>query len=135
MADLVPGHVDMMFDGLGTSAPQMSGGAIRALAVAAPQRTPAFPDVPTAAEAGLPGFEVSTWYAIWAPKGASAEIVERMKREVKAALDTQTIKDAWAKNGSPIPTLQGAEFGAFVTSEVARWAKVVKDGGVRLESQ
>lgn len=133
MADLVSGHVEMMFDGLGSSAPQVSAGALRALAVAAPKRTPAFPDVPTAAEAGLPGYEMSTWYAIWAPKGAPAEAVERMRREVRAALDTPTIKEAWARNGSDIPTIQGEELTAFAATEVARWAKVAKEADVRLD--
>lgn len=133
MADLVAGHVEMMFDGLGSSAPQISGGALRALAVAAAKRTPAFPDVPTAAEAGLPGYEMSTWYAMWAPKNTPPEIVQRMRQELRKALDTPAMKEAWARNGSDIPTLMGDEFGAFATAETARWGKVVADSGVKLE--
>jgi len=133
MQDLLAGHVDVMFDGLGTSATQISGGALRGLAVAAAKRSPAIPDVPTAAEAGLQNFDVSTWYAIWAPKGTPAPIVERMKKEVTAALGVQMIKDAWAKNGSEITILTGDDFGKFVTAEVARWGKVVKDAGVKID--
>ena len=73
VADLVAGHVDLMFDGLGSSAAQISGGYFRALAVAAPKRASAFPDVPTAMEAGLPGYEVATWYAMWAEEHASRD--------------------------------------------------------------
>jgi tripartite-type tricarboxylate transporter receptor subunit TctC len=135
MQDLVAGHVHAMFDGLGSSAAQIQGGQLRALAVAAPQRSPAIPDVPTAAEAGLSGYEVSTWYALWAPKGTPAEAVERMSSELRKALASDIVREAWQKNGSPIPTLMGADFGKFVSAEVARWGKVVKDAGIKVEIQ
>jgi len=133
MQDLVAGHVDMAFDGLGTSASQITGGQIRALAVAAPTRVPAFPDVPTAAEAGLPGYEAATWYALWAPKGTPADIVARMTKEVQTALQEPSIKAAWERNGTDVPAVSGAEFGNFVSKEIARWGKVVKDAGVTME--
>ena len=135
MQDLLAGHVHAEFDGLGSSAAQIQGGKLRALAVAAPQRSPAIPDVPTAAEAGLKGYEVSTWYALWAPKGTPAEVIDRMSAELRKALAADVIKDAWQKNGSPIPTLMGADFGRFVGTEVARWGKVVKDAGIKIETQ
>jgi tripartite-type tricarboxylate transporter receptor subunit TctC len=133
MQDLLAGHVDVMFDGLGTSASQIAGGSLRGLAVAAAKRSPAIPDVPTAAEAGLKGYEVSTWYAIWAPKGAPAAIVERMKKELTAAFDAPMIKESWARNGSEITVLMGDDFGKFVNSEIARWTKVVSEAGVKLD--
>lgn len=133
LQDLVAGHVDMAFDGLGSSAAQIAGGGLRALAVAAPQRNPAFPDLPTAAEAGLPGYEVSTWYAMFAPKGTPDAVIARMSEELKKALASGPIKDAWAKNGSPIPNVYGADFAKFVASEVDRWGKVVKEAGVKAD--
>lgn len=133
MADLIAGHVEIMFDGLGSSAPQISGGALRALAVAAPKRTPAFPDVPTAAEAGLPGYEMATWYAMWAPKNAPPEIVERMRRELKTALEAPSIREAWAKNGSDIPAMFGDDLTKFAAAETERWAKVAREADVRLD--
>jgi tripartite-type tricarboxylate transporter receptor subunit TctC len=133
MGDLVAGQVDGAFDGLGTSSGQITGGSIRALAVAAPARVKAFPDLPTAAEAGLPGYEVATWYALWAPKGTPAPIVERMVRELGVALATPTLRDAWEKNGSDVPAVSGPEFGTFVSNEVKRWGKVVADAGVKIE--
>jgi tripartite-type tricarboxylate transporter receptor subunit TctC len=133
VADLVAGHVDLMFDGLGSSAAQISGGYFRALAVAAPKRASAFPDVPTAMEAGLPGYEVATWYAMWAPKSTPPEIVERMRKEVQEALATPVIKEAWERNGSEVPVMMGPEFGKFLAAEVVRWAKVVQDAGIKLE--
>jgi tripartite-type tricarboxylate transporter receptor subunit TctC len=132
MQDLLAGHVDMEFDGLGSSATQISGGQIRALAVAAPKRTPTFPNLPTAAEAGVPGYEVSTWYAMWAPKGTPPEIVERMTRELTTALKNPAIQEAWLKNGSDVPDVTGKEFAAFVTAEIARWGKVVKDADIKM---
>jgi tripartite-type tricarboxylate transporter receptor subunit TctC len=133
MQDLIAGQVDMAFDGLGSSAAQIQGGQIRALAVAAPARVKAFPDIPTAAEAGVPGYEVSTFYALWAPKNTPPEIVERMKKELRTALDSPTIKEAWERQGSDIPTLMGAEFGSYIHDEIARWSKVVKEAGVKLD--
>lgn len=133
MTDLVAGQVDMMFDGLGSSSSQIGGGTIRALAVAAPQRVKAFPDLPTAAEAGLQGYDVATWYALWAPKGTPPEIVARMTRELQTALQSPAIRDSWERNGTDVPVLSGAEFGAFVTSEIARWGKVVQEAGVKIE--
>ena len=133
MQDLLAGHVPLMFDGLGTSAPQIRGGQLRALAVAAPKRISAFPDLPTTAEAGLPGYEVATWYGVFAPKNTPPAIVERMAKELKTALQTTTIKEAWERNGSDVPDVTGADFSKMVTSEVARWRKVVTEAGVKLE--
>lgn len=133
MQDLVAGHVPLVFDGLGSSAPQIRGGQLRALAVAAPKRVPAFPDVPTAAEAGVPGYEVATWYGLFAPKGTPPAIVEKMTAELKKALQTSAIKEAWERNGSDIPDVTGAAFSKLVADETVRWGTVVKEAGVKLE--
>ncbi|AMJ60157.1 Bug family tripartite tricarboxylate transporter substrate binding protein [Bosea sp. PAMC 26642] len=133
MQDLVAGQVDVMFDGLGSSAAQISGGSLRALAVAAPTRAEAFPDVPTAKEAGLDGYEVATWYGIWATKGTPEPIATRMREEIAKALKAPMIVEAWKKNGSTIPNLYGPEFGKFVSAEVSRWGKVVAEANIRLE--
>jgi tripartite-type tricarboxylate transporter receptor subunit TctC len=133
MQDLMAGHVDMAFDTLGTSAVQIKQGRLRGLALAAASRWPSLPDLPTAAEAGLPGYEVATWYALWAPKKTPADIVARMIKELQKALQTPAIKEAWLRNGSDVPNLTGDEFGKFVTVEVERWGKVVKEAGVQVE--
>jgi tripartite-type tricarboxylate transporter receptor subunit TctC len=132
LADLIAGQIEAMFDGLGSSASHIQAGTLRGLAVAAPRRSPAIPDVPTTAEAGLPGFEVATWYAMWAPKGTPPEVIERISGELRKALASQPIKDAWARNGSDIPTMMGAEFAAFLKVEIARWGKVVAEAKVAL---
>lgn len=133
LQDIVAGQVDVLFDGLGSSAPQIQTGRLRGLAVAAPTRSDAIPDVPTAKEAGLDGYEVATWYAVFAPKNTPAPIVARMRVEIDKALKSPMIVEAWKKNGSPIPSLSGEEFGKFVTAEVSRWGQVVKEAQVKLE--
>ncbi|MCA1953072.1 MAG: tripartite tricarboxylate transporter substrate binding protein, partial [Hyphomicrobiales bacterium] len=130
MQDLVAGKVHVMFDGLGSSAPQIQGGSLLGLAVAAKERNASIPDVPTAAEAGLPGYEVSTWYAVFAIRGTPPEIVKRMQDEIARALQMPQIREQWAKNGSPVPNLMGTDFEKFVDSEIKRWGKVVADAKV-----
>ena len=133
MQDFLGGTIDLVFDGMGTSAAQIKGGKIRALAVATPQRLPGFPDIPTMDEAGVPGMIVSTWYALWAVKGTPPEIVDRIYKETVKVLNEPDIKEIWASAASAPGGLPPADFGKFVHNEVIRWAKVVKDAGVRLD--
>jgi len=133
LQDLVAGQVDMMFDGLGSSAAHIRGGRLRAIAVAADKRAAAFPDVPTAAEGGVPTYKVSTWYGIWAPKGTPAEATTAMANEMRKALASDELKTMWTSLGTETPNLWGAEFGRFVSAEVKRWAEVVKTSGAKLD--
>lgn len=130
LSGLITGQVDIGFDGLGSSASHIRAGSIRPLAVASAQRSPSFPDVPTAAEAGVPDYEVSTWYAMWAPAGTPPDIVKKMSEEIVKALNAPKVKELWASNGSATPDLTGEQFGAFVDAEIDRWAGVVKEAGV-----
>ncbi|MBV7486925.1 tripartite tricarboxylate transporter substrate binding protein [Bordetella sp. BOR01] len=133
LSALIGGQVDMAFDGLGSSAGHIRAGSIKPLAVASAERSPSFPNVPTVAQAGVPNYEVSTWYALWAPAGTPKPVVDKMIAEVTKALNTPKIKEIWAGNGSAIPNLTGDQFGTFVDSEIGRWGKVVKDSGVTLD--
>ena len=133
LSDLIAGNVDLMFDGLGSSAQHIRSGRIKAIAVAAPQRAAAFPNVPTAAEAGLPDYRVSTWYGLWAVKGTPQPIVERMQAEVSKALATQEVRDIWLANGSDVPSMSQAEFARFLNAEIKRWAQVTKTSGAKLD--
>jgi tripartite-type tricarboxylate transporter receptor subunit TctC len=133
LQDLVGGQLDMMFDGLGSSASHIKAGRIKPLAVASAKRAPGFPDIPTAAEAGLPGYEVSTWYCLFATKGTPPEIVERMGAEVRKALASPEVQTNWQNAGSEVPNMSASEFGAMVASEIARWNKVVKTANVKLD--
>lgn len=133
LQDLISGNVDMVFDGLGSSAAHIKGGRIKALLVSGAKRNAAFPDVPCAAELGLPEYTVTTWYGMWAPKGTPADVQSRIVEEVRKALATDEIKTIWASNGAEVGGLTPQQFGAFVNSEVKRWAIVVKASGAKLE--
>jgi len=133
LQDLIAGNVDVMFDGLGSSAQHIKGGRIKALMMAGSKRNPAFPDVPSAAEVGLPDYTVTTWYGLWAPKGTPAEVQAKIIEDMKKALATDELKTIWAANGTEIPNLTLAPFGSFVNSEIKRWAAVVKASGAKVE--
>jgi len=133
LQDLIAGQVDLMFDGLGSSAAHIKNGRVKALAVASAKRAPGFPDVPTAAEGGVPTYQVATWYGLWAPKGTPKEVVASLQAELKKAYAADEIKATWTGLGADIPTLQGEAFGKFVHSETQRWAEVVKSSGAKLD--
>ena len=133
LQDLIAGQVDMMFDGLGSSATHIKGGRIKAIAVASAKRAPGFPDVPTSAEGGVPSYQVATWYGLWAPKGTPKDIVEHMQAEMRKAFATPELQAAWNGLGTDMPNLYGDAFGAFVGSETKRWAEVVKASGAKLD--
>jgi tripartite-type tricarboxylate transporter receptor subunit TctC len=133
LQDLVAGQVDLMFDGLGSSAVHIRAGRLRGIAVAADKRAPGFAELPTTGEGGLPGYKVATWYGIWAPKGTPAEIVTSMANEMRKALTSDDLKALWTSLGAETPNLWGADFGSFVSTEVKRWAEVVKTSGAKLD--
>ena len=133
LQDLMAGNVDMVFDGLGSSAGHIKGGRIKALMVSGNKRNPAFPDVPHAAELGLPDYTVTTWYGIWAPKGTPADVQARVLEELRRAAAAEDIKVAWANNGAEFPNLVQQQFGSFVNAEIKRWAAVVKAGDIKID--
>ena len=133
LQDLIAGQVDMMFDGLGSSANHIKNGRIKALAVASPQRATGFPDVPSSTEGGVPSYQVATWYGLWAPKGTPQAAVDAMTVELKKALGSDELKTAWAALGANPPNVWGPDFGRFVGSEIKRWAEVVKSSGAKLD--
>ena len=134
MIDLLAGQVDLAFDGMGTSSQQIKAGKLIPLAVTSRVRNPVLPNVPTVQEAGVPGYEVRTWYAIWAIKGTPADIRDRMYREVVAAINQPDLKRIWAEQGADPGGMPPAEFGRLVKSEIAKWAKVVKDAGAKVDN-
>lgn len=133
LQDLIGGNVDMLFDGLGSSAAHIKGGRIKALMVSGSKRNPAFPDVPCAAEVGLPDYTVSTWYGLWAPKGTPADLQARIVEEIRKLGQAEELKAIWAGNGAEFGTLSQADFAKMVSSEIKRWAQVVKASGAKLE--
>ena len=133
LQDLIAGQVDIMFDGLGSSANHIKGGRIRGIAVASDKRAPGFPDLPTAAESGVPTYKVATWYGIWAPKGTPRELIAAMQNDMRKALNSDELKTTWTGLGTETPNLWGDDFGRFVNAEIKRWAEVVKSSGAKLD--
>ena len=133
LQDLIAGNVDMMFDGLASSASHIKGGRIKALMVSGNKRNPAFPDVPCAAELGLPDYTVATWYGLWTPKGTPADVQARIVEEMRRAAATDELKAVWASNGAEFGALTPVQFGNFVSAEIKRWTTVVKASGAKLD--
>ena len=133
LQDLIAGQVDLMFDGLGSSATHIKGGRLRGIAVAADARAPGFPDLPTATEGGVPTYKVATWYGLWAPKGTPRETTQAMAAEMRKALNSDELKTMWTGLGTDTPNLWGDDFGRFVGNEIKRWAEVVKTSGAKLD--
>ncbi len=133
LQDLIAGQLDLMFDGLGSSATHIKSGRLRAIAVASDKRAPGFPNLPTTVEAGVPSYKVATWYGIWAPKATPKDVVQQMTAEMRKALNGDDLKAMWNGLGAETPNLWGDDFGRFVGSEVKRWAEVVKNSGAKLD--
>ncbi|MBA4340794.1 MAG: ABC transporter substrate-binding protein [Methylibium sp.] len=133
LQDLIAGQVDLMFDGLGSSATHIKSGRIKAIAVAANKRAPGFPEVATSVEGGVPSYQVATWYGLWAPKGTPKEAVAALQAELRKAFAQDDIKASWTSLGTEVPNMYGDAFGQFVSSEIKRWADVVKSSGAKLD--
>jgi len=133
MTDFLAGTVDLVFDGMGTSATQMKAGKLRGLAIATPRRAEQFPDMPTMDEVGVPGMVVSTWYALWAIKGTPREIVDRVYQETVKAMNLPDMKNIWASQVATTGGMPPEEFRTFINSEISRWSKVIKDANVKVD--
>ena len=134
--DLVGGQVDFMCDQIVNIVEQVRSGAIKAYAVATPERSPALPNVPTTKEAGMPDYQVSAWNAVFAPKGTPKDIVDRLNDALSKAIDDPTTSKRLLELGGVLPTKaerSGEWLGTFVASEVARWTPVLKAAGVKAE--
>lgn len=133
MTALLGGEIDLIFEGLGSAASHIRAGSIRALAVTSPKRSPAFPDIPTMAEAGIPGFESLSWYGLWAPAGTPPEIVKRMQEEVAKAFAAPDLKATLASQGAEPGGEPTEAFARFVKSETEKWGKLARDAKVTVD--
>ena len=133
LADLLSGQVQLMFDNLPPSLPQIKAGKLRALAVTSSTRAPALPDVPTVAEAGLPGFEASSWFGVLAPAGTPPAIVAKLNAEIAKWLTTPEAKEKLAGVGANIAGGTPEDFARHIQAETAKWAKVVKESGAKVD--
>ena len=131
--DLVGGQVDVMFDNLPSCIEQVRAGNLRALAVTSSTRSAALPNAPTLAESGLPGFDATSWFALFAPKGTPVAITAKLNEETRKALDTPELKKRFADLGGEIRPMSPEELMAYVRAEHAKWSAAVKASGARLE--
>jgi tripartite-type tricarboxylate transporter receptor subunit TctC len=130
--DLIGGHVTMMMDSMPSSIAHVKSGKLKVLGVSTAKRTPSLPDVPTIAES-LPGFDIATWYGVWAPAKTPKEIVSKVSSEIANVLKRADMKERLAGLGAEGVGSTPAEFAAYCESEYRRWAKVVKDSGAKLD--
>ena len=131
--DLVGGQVDVMFDNLPSSIGQIRAGTLRPIAVTSLTRSPALPDVPTIAESGVPGFDASSWFAIFAPAKTPKAIVDKINKAVNEALADPAVKQRYAEVGAEIRIMTPEQLGAFQKAEQEKWAKVVKISGAKVD--
>jgi tripartite-type tricarboxylate transporter receptor subunit TctC len=132
MTDLLGGQIPVLFDNLPGSIQQIKAGRIRALGVTTKERVASIPDVPAIGET-VPGYEVSVWFGISGPKGMPPEIVGKLNAAVNAVLAKPALKDRFHDLGGEVMPMSSAEFGKLVTDETAKWAKVVKSAGLKVE--
>jgi tripartite-type tricarboxylate transporter receptor subunit TctC len=130
LTDLISGQVQVMFGTLTTSLTYIRAGKLRALAVSNATRSEALPDVPTVGDF-VPGYEVSTWAGIGAPRGTSSEVIERLNHEINAGLESPSIKARYADLGAIVFLTSPAEFGEFLAQDTEKWAKVIKFASIK----
>ena len=134
LLDMIGGTMDVMFDNLPSSMPQIKAGKLKALAVTSAQRSAALPDLPTIEQAaGLKGFDASSWFGLLAPAGTSPDIVNRIQQEVAKSLNTPAMKEKLLIQGAIPSGNTPAEFARMIDSEHRKWAKVVKDSGAKVD--
>jgi tripartite-type tricarboxylate transporter receptor subunit TctC len=133
LIDLISGQVNMAFDNLSASIQHIKAGKLKALATTGVQRPPNLPDLPTIAEAGLAGYDSTSWNAIFVPAGTPREIVERLNRETRAILESPETRKFFTEQGAEAGGGTPADLAEFVRAETAKWQKVVKDSGAKVD--
>jgi tripartite-type tricarboxylate transporter receptor subunit TctC len=133
MSDLLGNQVNMMFDFLSAAGPQIKAGQLRALGVTSSTRSEAFPDVPTIAEAGLPGYEVLGYLGIFARSGTPPAVIDRLNREMAAVVSAPDVKRQLALQSATPISLSPAEFSKDLKMDVAKWAKIISTAGIQIE--
>ena len=129
--DILSGQIQMLFDSVPTMAPLIKGGLVRPLATSGKTRSSILPEVPTLDEAGVPGFQASLWVGFMAPAGTPQPIVDLLNREISKILARPDIKAAWGEQGAIPVTMTQPQFKTFMESEIAKWAKLIKDNHIQ----
>ena len=131
MPDLIGGHIPMFFSGMPPAMPHVKAGKLRALAVTTTRRSPAAPEVPTMVESGMPGFDISNWFAYFVPAGTAADVISRLNSEINRGLKFQDVKDKLASVGAETVGTTPEELGKFVKAETEKFAKLIKVSGAK----
>ncbi len=131
--DLIAGQVQLMMESSNSMTPHVKSGKVRGLAVSSPTRSPAFPDLPTIAEAGVPGYDATTWTGIVAPAGVPPAIVAKLNLEINRATAMPSLREKLMAIGSEPVSSTPAQFGEFIRRENAKWADVIKRSGAKLD--
>ena len=133
MQALLAGETQFMFDNLANSMPQVKAGKLRALAVTTAKRSRLVPELPTMAEAGLPGFDISTWFGLLAPAGTSSDVIAKWNVDVVKILNSQDMRDRLVAQGAEAAPTTPAEFAAFIRAELPKYARIVKASGAKVD--
>ena len=133
MNDLVAGHIPMMFDNIPAVLPQVKGKNVNAIAVAGSRRASALPDVPTVAESGVPGFEASAWFGLVAPAKTPAPILAKLEGDVESILKMPDVQKRFDELGAEPGAVSGAAFGKFLADETAKWSKIIRESGAKVD--
>ncbi len=131
--DVLGGQIEMMFDAITTMAPNVQAGRVRALATTGRVRSAVLPNVPTVAEAGVPGYEAVIWLGVMAPAGTPKPIIDRLNAEVRKVLAHADIKESWKKQGAEIMDMSPQKFDEFLRADIEKWAKVVQGAGIKVD--
>ncbi|SOZ38104.1 tripartite tricarboxylate transporter substrate binding protein [Cupriavidus neocaledonicus] len=133
LTDLMGGQIQLMFDSMPSAMPFIKSGKLRAIAVTTPRRASALPDIPTVAESGLPGFDISTWYGLWAPRGTPAAVVEKLATHAAAALKRPDVRQQYADMGAEPVGSSPADFARYNAAEGRKWAEIVRRSGAKAD--
>jgi tripartite-type tricarboxylate transporter receptor subunit TctC len=130
---VIGGHVQMMIDAVTAMKGHVDAGQVRALATTGDKRSAVLPDVPTANEAGVPGYAATIWLGIMAPRGTPKEVVDRLNAEIAKIIAKPAIREAWTKQGAVPMTMTPAQFETYLKGDIDKWAKVIKQAGIKMQ--
>jgi tripartite-type tricarboxylate transporter receptor subunit TctC len=133
MTDVIGGHTQLVFASIGSTISHLRSGKLKAIGIGAEKRNRLIPDIPTVAESGLPGYVVSNWFGIAAPAGTPPAILARLHKELAEIQDSDEMKKQFANDGAEIVRMSSADFSAFIGTELTKWARVVKESGIKPE--
>jgi tripartite-type tricarboxylate transporter receptor subunit TctC len=133
MSDVISGHVNVIFSSLIQTTPFLQSGQLKALGTGGVKRSPVLPDVPTIAEAGVPGYAAENWWGMVAPAGTPVPIIERLRQDIQAVLQSPSLQQQFAREGASSLEMSSAEFASYIETEIAKWRRVVEKGNIRAQ--